>query len=157
MLAKSLENKFKDNSFKGLIFFGHIPEMSFPQWLYNFYVRLNTLVLFPKPISESAPDSQAVGVTVTPNFPLPARIKNSDKENVLVSKTDANLLQKVHAETLGKIFIVYIFGKIYSHFLLLQSHNTFSIILHMILVSMANCLLLIINGIPTLKKSLILH
>lgn len=105
MLAKSLENKIKDKSFKGLIFFGHIPEMSFSQWLYNFYVRLNNMVLFPKPRHEGAPDGQSVGVTVTPNFPLPASIKNSDKDNVLVSKTDANVLQKVHAETLGKYLL----------------------------------------------------
>lgn len=102
MLAKSLETKIKNKTFKGLIFFGHIPEMTFPEWLYNFYVRFNHLILFPKSRHDGRPDGQAVGVTVTPNFPLPARIKKTDNENVLVSKTDANVLQKIHAETLGK-------------------------------------------------------
>lgn len=102
MLAKSLETEIKNKSFKGLIFFGHIPEMTFPQWLYNFYVRFNNLILSPKPRHDGRPDGQSVGVTVTPNFPLPARIKKADGENVLVSKTDANVLQKIHAETLGK-------------------------------------------------------
>ncbi|GAN07437.1 carotenoid cleavage dioxygenase 1 [Mucor ambiguus] len=100
MLAKSLETKIKSKTSKGLIFFGHIPEMTFPEWLYNFYVRFNNLILFPKARDNAGPDGQAVGVTVTPNFPLPAKIRKTDNENVLVSKTDANVLQKIHAETL---------------------------------------------------------
>ncbi|KAI8646848.1 carotenoid oxygenase [Parasitella parasitica] len=100
MLAKSLESKLKDKSYRGLIFFGHIPETSFTQWLYHFCMRVNNMVLFPKARQRGAPDGQSVGVTATPNFPLPTGIKKTDNENVLVSKTDANVLQKIHAETL---------------------------------------------------------
>jgi torulene dioxygenase len=103
LLAKGLESKIKNKTFKGGLFFGHMPQLTFYEWLVDFYSRLANLVLFPKPVDESAPDEQAVGVTATPNFPLPPNMAKNDNEKVLVSKTDANILQKIHAETLGKL------------------------------------------------------
>lgn len=100
-LAKSTEISIQQKSLKGLIFFGFIPVMSFPQWLYNFWVRLDSFVLRPKSRSSNKADAHSVGVTVTPNFPLPSNWEKNN-QSVLVSKTDANILQKIHAETLGK-------------------------------------------------------
>lgn len=101
-LAKFVERNIQEKTYKGLIFFGHIPVMSFPQWIYHFIARLNNTVLFPKPRNRDLPDGQSVGVTATPNFPLPTGWTKKVGEHVLVSKTDANVLQKIHAETLGK-------------------------------------------------------
>lgn len=101
MLAKSLEDSIKDKSCNGLVFFGHIPEMSFLQWLHNFYFRFYSLILSPQAAHLKSPSGQSVGVTVTPNFPLPANVEKRENEHVLVSKTDANVLQKVDPETLG--------------------------------------------------------
>lgn len=112
-LAKSLEKDIEQNSFKGLIFFGFIPKLSFSSWLYHFWVRLDHYVLRSKPRASNRKDAQNVGVTVTPNFPLPSSWEKNN-ESVLVSKTDANMLQKIHAETLRKIiktFISYFFKK----------------------------------------------
>lgn len=100
-LAKSSEKDLEQNSYKGLIFFGFIPVLSFSKWLYHFWIRLDTFVLRPKPSSTSRADGHSVGVTVTPNFPLPSSWEKNS-QSVLVSKTDANVLQKIHAETLGK-------------------------------------------------------
>lgn len=102
LLAKSVEHIIREQTYKGLIFFGHIPVLSFPQWVYHFWARLNNTILFPKPRSRNLPDGQSVGVTATPNFPLPKTWAKKDGEHVLVSKTDVNVLQKIHAETLGK-------------------------------------------------------
>lgn len=102
-LAKSIQDNIEKKSYKGLVFFGHVPIMTFIQWLYHFLNRLDSFVLRPK--ADESPDAHSVGVTVTPNFPLPSNWKMTDqqqKQPVLVSKTDANILQKIHAETLGK-------------------------------------------------------
>ncbi|KAI9480628.1 MAG: carotenoid oxygenase [Benjaminiella poitrasii] len=99
LLAKSVESSIEQKTYKGMIFFGHQPYMNFSRWLSNFWARIYNLVLFPEAYETLPPDGQMVGVTATPNFPLPASLK-SEKETVLVAKTDANVLQKVHAETL---------------------------------------------------------
>lgn len=51
-----------------------------------------------RPTKNSKPSDRQIGVTVTPNFPLPA--SNTDRDRSLVAKTDANMLQKVNSETL---------------------------------------------------------
>lgn len=99
-LAKTIERNIEERSYKGLIFFGHVPIMSFIQWVYYFLNRLDSLVLRPK--TNESPDAHSVGVTVTPNFPLPSHWRAEGQQPVLVSKTDANVLQKIHAETLGR-------------------------------------------------------
>jgi torulene dioxygenase len=103
LLAKGLESRIKDKKFKGGLFFGHIPQMTFYEWLVDFYFRFMNFVLFPKPRKGNRADGQSVGVTVTSNFPLPLSIIKSNNENVLVTKTDANVLQKIHSETLGEL------------------------------------------------------
>lgn len=99
MLAGSVERRIKQKKYSGLVFFGHIPVMSFPQWIYHFFARVDRLILRPSDRENNAPDGQAVGVTATPNFPLPSNWEK-DGKRVLVSKTDANVLQKIHADTL---------------------------------------------------------
>ncbi|KAG1357526.1 hypothetical protein G6F62_001532 [Rhizopus arrhizus] len=100
--AKSLEKEISSGADKGLVFFGHVPEVSFLTWLINWIVRLNNLILRPKPIHLTKPDGKSVGVTVTPNYTLPAGVSmnNGLSKKSLVAKTDANVLQKLHAETL---------------------------------------------------------
>lgn len=109
-LAKSLGKDFEQNSFKGIITYGFIPNLSFFRWLYHFWVRLDNFVLRPKSRASNRADAHNVGVTVTPNFPLPSKWEKRN-ESVLVSKTDANILQKIHAETLGKNYIIFFLKK----------------------------------------------
>ncbi|OBZ87231.1 Beta,beta-carotene 9',10'-oxygenase, partial [Choanephora cucurbitarum] len=99
LLAKSIEQDIENKSYNFLVFFGHLSDVGFMQWLKQFIARLMDLVLFPKPRHQHRPDGQSVGVTATPNFPLPTNM-TQENERVLVSKTDANILQKVHADTL---------------------------------------------------------
>lgn len=96
-LANSVEQNIKQGSFKGLVFFGHVPIVSFTNWILQFLGRIDVLLLRP---NNDIPDSQSVGVTATPNYPLPSSWEK-DGQHVLVSKTDANMLQKIHADTLG--------------------------------------------------------
>ncbi|KAI8332974.1 putative carotene-dioxygenase [Blakeslea trispora] len=98
-LAKSMEHDIQNKSYDFLVFFGYLPNVSFVQWLKQFFARFVDLVLFPKPRHQHRPDGQSVGVTATPNFPLPSNLTR-ENERILVSKTDANILQKVHADTL---------------------------------------------------------
>ncbi|KAG1456140.1 hypothetical protein G6F56_006901 [Rhizopus delemar] len=91
--AKSLEKEIQSDT-RGLVFFGHVINLSFWYWFKDSLVRFYKLVLFP---SSKNPDGASVGVTVTPNYPLPLGI---NKEKSLVTKTDANILQKIHADTL---------------------------------------------------------
>lgn len=98
--SKSIEKKIEKKLYRGLVFFGHIPIMTFIQWIIQFLNRLDSFVLRPRP--DESPSAHSVGVTATPNFPLPSHWKTSGQQPVLVSKTDANILQKINAETLGK-------------------------------------------------------
>ena len=74
-------------------------------------------IFFTGIIDRSDPSSMMVGVTPTPNFPMPVnwveRSKELLGEHHLVSKTDLNVLQQIHANTLGKnaffSFIIYDF------------------------------------------------
>ncbi|KAI7898324.1 carotenoid oxygenase [Cokeromyces recurvatus] len=99
LLAKSVETNISNKSYKGMLFFGHQPCLSFFQWLSHFCIRFYKLV-FLSELNDGLPaDGHMVGVTATPNLPLPSSVKGNNK-NILVAKTDANLLQKIHAETL---------------------------------------------------------
>ncbi|RCH80605.1 hypothetical protein CU098_002197, partial [Rhizopus stolonifer] len=99
LLAKSIQKEIEEKKYRFLFFFGHIPKVTFSQWISEFYARLSNIVLFPQPRHQHRPDGQSVGVTATPNYPLPSSMSKENK-HVLVSKTDANILQKIHAETL---------------------------------------------------------
>ncbi|KAI9480627.1 MAG: carotenoid oxygenase [Benjaminiella poitrasii] len=99
-LAKTFESRIQTRSFKGILFFGHVSDMTFFEWLYHFFARVANQVVYVMWGRHDCPDGQIVGVTATPNFPLPASLDKSKDDHVLVSKTDANVLQKIHAETL---------------------------------------------------------
>jgi torulene dioxygenase len=87
---------------KEFIFFGYCPRFSFLDWLLRFIIRIDQLIIRPIVPSQQAPDFQAVGVTATPNYPIPSHYRTTGKnERILVSKTDANTLQKINPETLG--------------------------------------------------------
>ncbi|RCH87533.1 hypothetical protein CU097_008593 [Rhizopus azygosporus] len=100
--ANSLRENIKAGSRIGLVFFGHLPDLSFFSWIRSFLSRVDNYIIRPTPRNRSKPDGLSVAVTPTPNFPLPVRWNkdNTLSEKVLVAKTDANLLQKIHAETL---------------------------------------------------------
>ena len=102
--ANSLRENIKAGSRIGLVLFGHLPDLSFFSWIRSFLSRVDNYIIRPTPRNRSKPDGLSVAVTPTPNFPLPVRWNkdNTLSEKVLVAKTDANLLQKIHAETLGK-------------------------------------------------------
>lgn len=102
--ANSLRENIKAGSSIGLVFFGHLRDLSFFGWIKSFLSRVDNYVLRPTPRNRSKPDGLSVAVTPTPNFPLPTHWDKDDtlSEKVLVAKTDANVLQKIHAETLGK-------------------------------------------------------
>jgi torulene dioxygenase len=81
----------------------HVLKLSFFEWARRIVTRFDKLVIRPISPSSKKPDEAPVGVTASPNFPLPRQMnKLSENENVLVAKTDANFLQKINAETLGK-------------------------------------------------------
>ncbi|KAI8094238.1 putative carotene-dioxygenase [Thamnidium elegans] len=105
LLAGSVERNIREKTYKGLVFFGHVPIVSFYRWLQEAYYRITIMVLrIDSNKGDSEPDSHCVGVTASTNFPLPSDWQKEDR--VLVSKTDANILQKIHADTLvpEKIF-----------------------------------------------------
>ncbi|KAL0579777.1 hypothetical protein ABG067_008616, partial [Albugo candida] len=95
-LANSVKRSIEEGTDKGSIFFGHVPIVTLPQFILGFFARIDSLLIRPK---VKLPDNQSIGVTATPNYPLPSHWKK-DGERVLVSKTDANMLQKIHADTL---------------------------------------------------------
>ncbi|KAI9310097.1 carotenoid oxygenase [Dichotomocladium elegans] len=84
------------------VFFGNIDESNGVRRVFGIVGRLGQMLLHPgRPIETMGPSDQNIGVTITPNFPLPssfAKIENDD--HVLVSKTDANVLQQIHSKTL---------------------------------------------------------
>jgi torulene dioxygenase len=96
-LADGIVSDIKQKRYKGLIFFGHVAEVSFTSWLPQFMKRMSQM--FDKEHKDPRPDSVNVGVTLTPNFPIPN--KYAHEKPVVVAKTDANTLQKINATTLG--------------------------------------------------------
>ncbi|KAI8875012.1 hypothetical protein K501DRAFT_203482 [Backusella circina FSU 941] len=97
-LADGIISDIQQKRYKGLIYFGHITEVSFASWLPQFITRLSHM--FDKEHKDPRPDSVNVGVTLTPNFPMPKKFVTSHEEQVVVAKTDANTLQKINATTL---------------------------------------------------------
>ncbi|ORX46804.1 hypothetical protein DM01DRAFT_1293510 [Hesseltinella vesiculosa] len=98
-IAKKAERNLVDG--KPTILFGHIDEQSMMARLACWLRRTHYLLKVGLDMSE--PSSQMVGVTPTPNYPLPRQLKKntaSHHEPTLVTKTDANILQKIHVDTL---------------------------------------------------------
>lgn len=111
LLAGTVECNIREKSYKGLVFFGHVPTVSFFKWLQEAYYRIAIMVLKIDSVNgDSEPDSHSVGVTASTNFPLPSDWAKEDR--VLVSKTDANILQKINADTLSK-YNIYIYHFVY--------------------------------------------
>ncbi|KAI9033642.1 carotenoid oxygenase [Phycomyces nitens] len=105
-LAESYEASVVRDKGMGKIFYGHVPVMnSIWQRIYNITLRITT-ALYNSLFIDSLPASgQAIGVTVSPNFPIPPACAKADRDKgrdgrVLVTKTDANMLQQVHPDTL---------------------------------------------------------
>ncbi|KAI9256222.1 carotenoid oxygenase [Sporodiniella umbellata] len=92
--AKALEQRIRSGA-SALVFFGHLPILSFFPWLMHALSRFCRLVLLPTSL---ALDTASVGVTVSPNYPLPA--DGFSQPLSLVAKTDANLLQILDPVTL---------------------------------------------------------
>lgn len=82
-------------------FFGHIQDLSAWERIMSIWNRL-TCPIIPKACD---PSSLMVGVTVSPNYPVPISWSNdvqTDNAKVLVAKTDLNALQLVLSDTLCK-------------------------------------------------------
>ncbi|KAI8139885.1 carotenoid oxygenase [Fennellomyces sp. T-0311] len=98
LTAEGVERSLVADPEKSSIFFGHVQKVSPLRSISNLWSRIDKMVLRPQKPTFENPADRSVGVTVTPNFPLPASFRDNDK--VVVSKTDANALQQVHADTL---------------------------------------------------------
>lgn len=99
MTAKSMEKAIQNDEIKGQIYFGHVNKYnSFRLWMAQVFSRINAILISKQ--HNKLPDEDSIGVTTTPNFPLPKSVNANGR--TLVSKTDANILQKIHADTLGK-------------------------------------------------------
>ncbi|KAL0086054.1 carotenoid oxygenase [Phycomyces blakesleeanus] len=105
-ISEEFESSIAKDNGQGKIFFGHQPTVtSVKQRLKDIYLRFDSMLLSRRPLDETSPSSQPVGVTATPNFPIPPVYKAADKNNgesdrVLVAKTDANMLQQLNSDTL---------------------------------------------------------
>ncbi|KAI9033585.1 carotenoid oxygenase [Phycomyces nitens] len=105
-ISEEFESSIAKDNGQGKIFFGHQPIVSsVKQRLRDIYLRFDRMLLSRVPLDEGGASSQPVGVTATPNFPLPPAYTAADKQNgesnrVLVAKTDANMLQQLDSDTL---------------------------------------------------------
>lgn len=83
-------------------YFGHLPEVG------GVFSKVSNVVHRATTLGnndDKDPSSDNVGVTITPEYPLPNTFDKDDTDPlVVVSKTDANLLQIVHSTSLGKSF-----------------------------------------------------
>ena len=114
-LARSFECKLVQQRSKSSVFFGHVQYLSVLQKCIATVHRFRE-IFFTGIIDRRDPASMMVGVTPTPNFPMPVHWLERSKEVLgeyhLVSKTDLNVLQQVHANTLGKYpFVSFMFLK----------------------------------------------
>ncbi|KAI9276730.1 carotenoid oxygenase [Phascolomyces articulosus] len=102
-LAGSLERQLVGQRAKSSVFFGHVQDLSILDRCVAIVSRIREIV-FTGIINRKDPSSASVGVTPTPNFPMPTHWLERSKEVLgeyhLVSKTDLNVLQQVHANTL---------------------------------------------------------
>ncbi|KAG0168477.1 hypothetical protein DFQ28_011571 [Apophysomyces sp. BC1034] len=96
-LAEGAEKYITQNRY-GKIFFGHSQNLTPWERIKHIAARINALVIQSHFTDKSDPSSEMVGVTATPNYPIP---HGASQERVLVAKTDANLLQQVDADTLA--------------------------------------------------------
>ncbi|KAI9490811.1 carotenoid oxygenase [Zychaea mexicana] len=102
LISDAVERRLVADPNANEIFFGHIPNLSTWRSFTNLLGRIAGMATSTRK-SEMDPSDDTVGVTVTPNFPLPSKfgsVANSDNDHVLVTKTDANILQQVHSNTL---------------------------------------------------------
>ncbi|CAO3642137.1 unnamed protein product [Cunninghamella blakesleeana] len=101
-LATKVEEKIKDGEV--CIFFGHVVHHSTVWGQFCHFLKVFNNLVFQSRLNnliDRDPSSEMVGVTPTPNFPLPKGVNFINKDlPVLVAKTDANLLQKVNADNL---------------------------------------------------------
>ncbi|KAI7858982.1 carotenoid oxygenase [Circinella umbellata] len=102
-LAGSFERQMIEKRSKSSVFFGHVQNLSIWERCIATVQRFRE-IFFSGIIDRSDPSSMMVGVTPTPNFPMPVnwveRSKELLGEHHLVSKTDLNVLQQIHANTL---------------------------------------------------------
>ncbi|KAI8341816.1 carotenoid oxygenase [Chlamydoabsidia padenii] len=105
--SRHLATKAEENIGAGspIAFFGHVSPVSSTWALFkSFLGRFNAFVLQSNLVAMKNtavdPSSEMVGVTVTPNYPLPKSLRSSSADHVLVTKTDANVIQKVDADSL---------------------------------------------------------
>ncbi|KAJ2962600.1 hypothetical protein NQZ79_g2240 [Umbelopsis isabellina] len=101
-LSKEIDRKLSEDPNYEPLFFGHHHDTATNLFvkLFRAYKRLRSMNI---PIENRDPNDAMVGVTPTPNFPIDEKHfsdvhKVGDK--VLVSKTDANILQLLDAESL---------------------------------------------------------
>lgn len=112
-------------------YFGHLAEVGGP------LSKISQVVQRVTPFGnkdEKDPSSDNVGVTITPEYPLPNKFDNKDDTDplVVVSKTDANLLQSVHSVTLGKtVLSSSIIMILTQHIIHMQSPNAYLLMLLM--------------------------
>ena len=98
-LAESVERDLVQGRGKQMAFFGHVQELSLWDMLAAMIDRFK-MVVNGLQISDNDASGAMVGVTATPNYPVP--LEWMTKDPFLVAKTDLNLLQQVHPESLGE-------------------------------------------------------
>ncbi|ORZ06044.1 carotenoid oxygenase [Absidia repens] len=106
--SRHLATKAEQNICQGnpTAFFGHVYYASSTWALFKaFLSRFKKFVIEANLVSlnngTGDPSSVMVGVTVTPNFPIPKSLSQlSSSHPILVTKTDANVLQKVNSDNL---------------------------------------------------------
>lgn len=104
-LAESVEQELVQGHGKQMAFFGHVQELSL--WdMFDAVIGRFKMVVNGLRIQENDASSAMVGVTATPNYPVP--VAWTTKDPFLVAKTDLNLLQQVHPESLGKYHLLYL-------------------------------------------------
>lgn len=105
LTAEAVEQSLVNGNSSG-IFFGHMPdeEQGWGRFAKTIQRLDNTLFrATPQDVTLANPSSRAVGVTVTPNYPLPKAFQRDANDRVLVAKSDYNMLQKVDEDTLGNM------------------------------------------------------
>ncbi|KAI7852052.1 carotenoid oxygenase [Circinella umbellata] len=100
LIADSMERELLDNPKANITFFGHTPKLSAKNGFMNMVGRFRELSSSQKK-SDMNPSGENVGVTISPNFPLPNKFKPArNDEHILVAKTDINILQHINPSTL---------------------------------------------------------
>ncbi|KAI8148245.1 carotenoid oxygenase [Fennellomyces sp. T-0311] len=97
-VSEAVERRILANPNKSQLFFGFVPDLSTWRSFVNMLSRFGGMAITTDKTTMD-PSDAVVGVTVTPNFPMPSSITTVN-DHVLVTKTDANILQQVHSNTL---------------------------------------------------------